>query len=343
MKGNDVLFGEGQDDDLIGGYGDDWISGGTGDDGVLGDDGRISTSRNSSTAGRATARCTVHRQRHARASASRSTASSRCSPTDPDTRTTQRQRPQRVHLHAGPHPDGDDQRRRRAEEDGQPDAVQRRPAGDLDPLFRPTRRLRRHHLRRPRQRLPARRLGRRRDLRRRGAASSYVQLYADDCLQDGRSTPASSASSGIDYGHPCNPGDVLRFNPDDRRLALRPHRGRAGEFALYDEYDPRRAILFNADGTIWTAARRPRRAGTPASAAGGTRPSPTSSSSTSSSNEGQVINGCVRRRPNGSTCIAHADAPRATATTCSSATSATTGSSAAPAATRSGAAGATTC
>ena len=48
MKGNDVLFGEGQDDDLIGGYGDDWISGGTGDDGVIGDDGRISTSRNSS-------------------------------------------------------------------------------------------------------------------------------------------------------------------------------------------------------------------------------------------------------------------------------------------------------
>ena len=46
---NDALFGEGQDDDLIGGYGNDWISGGTGDDGVLGDDGRILTSRNSST------------------------------------------------------------------------------------------------------------------------------------------------------------------------------------------------------------------------------------------------------------------------------------------------------
>ena len=43
-----MLFGEGQDDDLIGGYGNDWISGGTGDDGVIGDDGRISTSRNTS-------------------------------------------------------------------------------------------------------------------------------------------------------------------------------------------------------------------------------------------------------------------------------------------------------
>ena len=46
--GNDVVFGEGQDDDIVGGYGNDWISGGTGDDGVIGDDGRISTSRNSS-------------------------------------------------------------------------------------------------------------------------------------------------------------------------------------------------------------------------------------------------------------------------------------------------------
>ena len=45
-RGNDVLFGDGQDDDSIGGWGNDWISGGTGDDGILGDDGRIFTSRN---------------------------------------------------------------------------------------------------------------------------------------------------------------------------------------------------------------------------------------------------------------------------------------------------------
>ncbi|MFS6827004.1 hypothetical protein [Cyanobium sp. ATX-6F1] len=45
-KGNDVIFGEGQDDDIVGGYGNDWISGGTGDDGVIGDDGRLFTSRN---------------------------------------------------------------------------------------------------------------------------------------------------------------------------------------------------------------------------------------------------------------------------------------------------------
>ena len=46
MKGADALYGDGQNDDIIGGYGNDWISGGTGDDGVLGDDGRIYTSRN---------------------------------------------------------------------------------------------------------------------------------------------------------------------------------------------------------------------------------------------------------------------------------------------------------
>ncbi|MHC4966761.1 MAG: calcium-binding protein, partial [Planctomycetota bacterium] len=47
QTGSDVLFGEGQDDDIVGGYGHDWISGGTGRDGVLGDDGLILTSRNS--------------------------------------------------------------------------------------------------------------------------------------------------------------------------------------------------------------------------------------------------------------------------------------------------------
>lgn len=46
MAGSDVLFGEGQDDDIVGGYGNDWISGGTGQDGVIGDDGIVSTSRN---------------------------------------------------------------------------------------------------------------------------------------------------------------------------------------------------------------------------------------------------------------------------------------------------------
>ena len=48
MAGTDVLFGEGQDDAIVGGYGNDWISGGNGHDGVLGDDSRIYTYRVSS-------------------------------------------------------------------------------------------------------------------------------------------------------------------------------------------------------------------------------------------------------------------------------------------------------
>ena len=49
MTGNDVLFGEGQDDDIYGGSGYDRLYGGTGDDGILGDDGNIRTSRNGFT------------------------------------------------------------------------------------------------------------------------------------------------------------------------------------------------------------------------------------------------------------------------------------------------------
>ena len=50
MKGNDVLFGDGQNDSIIGGYGNNSISGGTADDAIIGDDGHISISRNSLSA-----------------------------------------------------------------------------------------------------------------------------------------------------------------------------------------------------------------------------------------------------------------------------------------------------
>ena len=49
--GGDALFGDAKSDDIIGGTGHDWISGGSGVDGVIGDDGRIMTSRNSTTTG----------------------------------------------------------------------------------------------------------------------------------------------------------------------------------------------------------------------------------------------------------------------------------------------------
>ena len=49
--GNDFAYGDAQDDDIVMGWGQDWADGGTGEDGVLGDDGRIYTSRNSSSYG----------------------------------------------------------------------------------------------------------------------------------------------------------------------------------------------------------------------------------------------------------------------------------------------------
>ncbi|WP_188859657.1 LEPR-XLL domain-containing protein [Marinobacterium nitratireducens] len=47
MTGDDVIFGNSEHDDLYGEIGADWIVGGTGVDGILGDDGLILTSRNS--------------------------------------------------------------------------------------------------------------------------------------------------------------------------------------------------------------------------------------------------------------------------------------------------------
>ena len=106
-----------------------------------------------------------------------------------------------------------------------------------------------------------------------------------------------------------NLGDALRFGADDPNAwHSNGHvAARLGEFLLYDEYDPRRAILFKPDGKVWRLRRQPHRrahllrhrrprAGFPA-----VLPE-------LSSNEGQVINGCVETSPNGNTCLARADA-----------------------------------
>jgi VCBS repeat-containing protein len=58
---------------------------------------------------------------------------------------------------------------------------------------------------------------------------SYVQAY------DANNNLTGVAES--DYYQPYNPGNVLRFNPS------------TGQFALYDEFDPRRKVLLNPDGT----------------------------------------------------------------------------------------------
>jgi hypothetical protein len=50
-----------------------------------------------------------------------------------------------------------------------------------------------------------------------------------------------SACARSDYLRPFNPGDALRYNPTTSTAGTSIARA-AGEFALYDEYDPRRKI-----------------------------------------------------------------------------------------------------
>ena len=115
MTGNDVVFGEGQDDDIVGGYGNDWISAGTGDDGVVGDDGRISTSRNSTRlhVGRLDRRvpADLHRQRRRDVLLRAAVRHPGAAQGRPRHAHVERQRPRRVHLLTGSGADGDDQRR----------------------------------------------------------------------------------------------------------------------------------------------------------------------------------------------------------------------------------------
>jgi hypothetical protein len=81
--------------------------------------------------------------------------------------------------------------------------------------------------------------------------TSYIQLYAASC------TPQQTNNCAIglvrtDFFHPWNPGDILHFGADTNPWHANGHTAtRLGEFLLYDEYDPRREIQFNADGTVW--------------------------------------------------------------------------------------------
>ncbi len=79
---------------------------------------------------------------------------------------------------------------------------------------------------------------------------SYIQQYG-----------AGGAVVGLvrtDWTRPWNPGDILHFGADTNPWHVNNHvASRLGEFYLYDEYDPRRVILFNADGTVWKTGTAP--------------------------------------------------------------------------------------
>ncbi|MGZ4378037.1 MAG: FIMAH domain-containing protein, partial [Gaiellaceae bacterium] len=63
-------------------------------------------------------------------------------------------------------------------------------------------------------------------------------------------TRVLTGSTRSDYTRPFNPGNALRYNPDDLDAKKADRTRRSGEFALYDEYDPLRKIMLNPDGTL---------------------------------------------------------------------------------------------
>jgi Ca2+-binding RTX toxin-like protein len=221
LKGNDVLYGEGQNDDLIGGYGNDWISGGTGDDGVLGDDGRIMTSRNGLTE-------PLYGVNTASAQQTISTPGNIQLATINVTGTITKS----VNLT----PFSNDPAWTAATDEF--GGVTHRNSDDI--IFG-------------------------------GLGNDFLHGGSgDDAILGGEAQvlsyaptydPVTGLPNGvveIDYTHPVNPGNVLAFNPIDVN-GKHANLTRAGEFALYDEYDPLREILLNSDGTAakWAAGSTP--------------------------------------------------------------------------------------
>ncbi|HLL19195.1 MAG TPA: hypothetical protein VK439_10455, partial [Rubrivivax sp.] len=237
MKGNDVLFGDGQDDDLIGGYGNDWISGGTGNDGVIGDDGRIMTSRNATAYGEALY------------------GVARLLPDNGDTRSFNGNM-----MNEAIATPGSIQQAMVNVADEMKKAVNITPfsfdpkfIGNADEFTSSSKKTIDY-------------------LGRSGATNADDVIFGglgsdwlhggsgDDAISGGEALTlaytqvydANGALVGVtrsDWSRPYNSGDMLRFNPDDPDGWHADRTRRAGEFALYDEYDPLRKITLNGDGT----------------------------------------------------------------------------------------------
>jgi Ca2+-binding RTX toxin-like protein len=217
MVGNDVLFGEGQDDDIIGGYGNDWTSGGTGDDGVLGDDGRILTSRNGYT--------------------------------EPLNGVTVAVQPSTIAT-------GGNVQQATINVAGQLKKSVDLTPFSTDPNWNPATDEWGGLTRKNSD-----------DIIFGGLGNDFLHGGSgDDAISGAEALPVSYAPTydaagnpnglvEIDYNHPFNPGNSLAFNPIDVD-GKHANRKRAGEFALYDEYDPLRKILLNGDGSAskWTGA-----------------------------------------------------------------------------------------
>jgi subtilisin-like proprotein convertase family protein/Ca2+-binding RTX toxin-like protein len=237
MKGNDVLYGDGQDDDLIGGYGNDWISGGTGDDGVIGDDGRIMTSRNSATYGEPLFGVIPLLASDPSTRIINGNVLNEFIKTPGDIQTATinvagelKKAVNLTPFSFDPNFDGTTDEfttinRKTVDDQGLPGAHN---ADDI--IFG-------------------------------GLGNDWLHGGSgDDAISGGEALPeaytqvydAEGKLIGVarsDFYRPYNPVDALRYNPEDPNGWHFDRTRRAGEFALYDEYDPRRKITLNWDGT----------------------------------------------------------------------------------------------
>ncbi len=245
---HDVIFGDAQDDDLIGGWGNDWISGGTGADGILGDDGRILTSRNTGCSAASSSVCAEFAEPLYGIYKFRTV--------DPDTRTSQ-----------------GDVLNEFIYTPGQVQTATINIAGQLAKAadltvynLGPNENMSQHHV----ANQPTYDANNSDDIIFGGWAGDWIHGGAGDdaisgaeALSVGYAQHFSAAGDPvgveyIDFAHPWNPGDVLHFGADTNAWHSNNHNEmRLGEFLLYDEYDPRRVILFNTDGTVWKGGTAP--------------------------------------------------------------------------------------
>ncbi len=242
MVGNDVLYGDGQDDDLIGGTGHDWISGGTGNDGVIGDDGRIMSSRNATTYGEA-----LH-------------GVLALQPDNGDTRTFNGNMMNEAIATPG------NIQQAVVNVGGEMKKAVNLTPFSFDPQFNGNADEFTTNAKKTVDTLGRSGASNADDIIFGGLGDDWLHGGSgDDAIGGGEALPrsytqvyADSNGDGVDelvgttrsdFDHPYNPADALRFNPLDPDGWHFDRTRRAGEFALYDEYDPRRKILLNADGT----------------------------------------------------------------------------------------------
>jgi Ca2+-binding RTX toxin-like protein len=297
--GNDTLYGDAQDDDLIGGWGDDWMSGGTGVDGLLGDDGRIFTSRNTGCTG---TNCWQDNVDYSESLY----GVEKFLNGDPDLKV--------IHGYV---------LNETISTPGQVQIALINASGLLKKEFDIT----------PYNLGPNVVAGHSQvDLPLYDANNSDDVLFGgwdddflhgasgDDAIAGGEALTesyvqhfaASGEADGVvrnDWTRPWNPGNLLLFGADvDPWNAPKPIRSRLGEFYLYDEYDPRRAILFNADGSKWSCSAFSNSGHTCTSS---TAPPPRQYFLNLSATEGRNVIGCGAYATNGTctnpTAIAQSD------------------------------------